>query len=473
LFAPPNQCGAAFAIARAVANAHIGSAMTHYDYDLFVIGAGSGGVRAARIAASHGAKVALAEEYKVGGTCVIRGCVPKKLMVYAAQFAQNFADARGYGWAVEGDPQFNWAQLRDGVQTEVSRLSGLYSQTQAKAGVKVIPSRAVLESPHEVRVDGRVITAKHILIATGGRAVWPDAPGADLGITSNEVFHLPELPKRVLVAGGGYIATEFAGIFHGLGSHVTQLYRGKTLLKGWDMELRQKLQDAYVNKGITVHTQAVFSRIERVGASLRAHLSDGAVIDTDLILHAIGRLPNTHGLGLDQAGVALAADGAIVVDAGSRTSQPHIFAVGDVTGRVNLTPVAIREGHAVADLLFGNKHWQVDHSLIASAVFSQPPLASVGLTEEQARDGDLEIKVFRADFRPMAYTIAGRQERALMKLIVDASSDKVLGAHMLGPDAPEIIQMAAIALGMGATKADFDRTVALHPSAAEEFVLMR
>jgi glutathione reductase (NADPH) len=446
--------------------------MTQFDVDFFVIGAGSGGVRASRIAAQHGARVALAEEYKVGGTCVIRGCVPKKLMVYASHYGSDFEDACAYGWSAD-NVRFDWPTLRDNVQREVNRLNGLYRQTLDKAGVTLIPSRAELEDEHTVRVDGRRLTAKHILIATGARPVMPDAPGAELGISSNEIFHLPSLPKRALVAGGGYIATEFAGILHGLGVQVTQLYRGQTLLKGWDMELRTRLQDAMVADGITVHTNAIFSRIERRGAALHAHLSDGTTVETDLILHAIGRFPNTAGLGLERAGVALGTNGAVVVDASSRTSVPHIYAVGDVTDRVQLTPVAIKEGHAVADTLFGGKPWTLDYDAIASAVFSNPQLASVGFTEETARERFADIRVFKTAFRPMQQTLPDGQGRIFMKLVVDGATDRVVGVHMLGGEAAEIIQMAAIAVKMGATKADFDRTVAVHPTAAEEFVLMR
>lgn len=446
--------------------------MADFDYDLLVIGAGSGGVRAARIAAGHGAKVAVAESYRVGGTCVIRGCVPKKLLVYGAHLHEDLADAAGFGWTV-GPAQFSWPALRDAVQAEVSRLNGLYIQTLEKAGVSIINGHARFADPHSIEIDGRLLRARHVLIATGGWPVLPDCPGAELGITSNEAFHLDSLPRRMIIAGGGYIATEFAGIFHGLGVEVTQLYRGALILKGWDVELRERLQAIHLQRGIGLHTNAIFERIERAGAGFRATLSDGAVLETDLIMHAIGRKPNTAGLGLEAAGVALTADGAIAVTPASQTSQPHIYAVGDVTDRVQLTPVAIKEGHAVADTLFGGKPWQADHALVPSAVFSQPPLASVGLTEEQARAGGSPIRVYRSDFRPMKAVLAGRQERALCKLIVDDASDRVLGAHMIGPDAPEIIQAVAIAVKMGATKAQFDQTVAVHPSAAEEFVLMR
>jgi len=446
--------------------------MADFDYDLFVIGAGSGGVRAARIAAGHGARTAIAEEFRVGGTCVIRGCVPKKLLVYASAMHADMDDAAGFGWSVP-PATLDWPILRDRVQAEVSRLNGLYIQTLERAGVTLLPSRAELGDAHTVRLDGRSVTARHILIATGGRPVLPDCPGADLGVTSNEIFQLPELPQRLLVAGGGYIATEFAGIFNGLGSAVTQLYRGKLILRGWDDELRQSLADIYAARGITIHTGAYFTRIERAGNALRAHLTDGTVHDADAILHAIGRVPNSAGMGLEAAGVALADNGAITVDDRSQTSQPHIFAVGDVTDRVQLTPVAIKEGHAVADSLFGGRPWRVNYDAIPSAVFSQPPLASVGLTEAAAGKVCEEVRVYKSDFKPMRNTLAGRAERAICKLVVDAATDRVLGAHMLGQDSPEIIQALAIAIKMGATKAQFDATMALHPSSAEEFVLMR
>ncbi len=444
----------------------------NFDYDLLVIGAGSGGVRAARIAAGHGARVGIAEEYRVGGTCVIRGCVPKKLLVYGSHYAEDMHDAAAYGWTIE-TPSFHWPRLRDNVQLEVSRLNAIYMQTLANAKVDLLSHRAEFIDAHSLRIGERTFTARYILIATGARPMFPDCPGAELGISSNEVFHLETLPKRMLIAGGGYIATEFAGIFNGLGVEVTQLYRGEILLKGWDMELRQKLHDAYVARGVHIHTSAVFERIEKLADGYRAYLSDGTLLDTDIILHAIGRRPNTDGLGLDKAGVATDAHGAVQVTAASQTSAPHIYAVGDVTNRVQLTPVAIKEGHAFADTVFGNMPWVADHTTVASAVFSQPAMASVGLSEDDARAAGFALKIFRSDFRPMKQALPGGAERSFCKLVVDADTDRILGAHMLGPEAPEIIQPLAIALKMGATKADFDRTVAVHPTAAEEFVLMR
>ncbi|MEX6724370.1 glutathione-disulfide reductase [Parapedomonas caeni] len=450
--------------------------MALFDYDLFVIGAGSGGVRAARIAASHGARVAVAEEYRVGGTCVIRGCVPKKLLVYASHYGEDFDDAAGYGWRLPADarPTLDWVSLRDNVQAEVSRLNGLYMQTLGNAGVEIIPSRAVLVDEHTLQLDGRRVTARHILIAVGARPSLPDIPGAELGITSNEAFHLETLPRRVIVSGGGYIATEFAGIFHGLGAETVQLYRGETILRGWDDELRTRLQAIYQDKGIHVRTGATLARLDRAAdGAIIATLTDGSTLAADSVLHAIGRVPNTAGLGLESAGVATDAAGAVLVDADQRTSTGHIYAVGDVTNRVQLTPVAIKEGHAFADTVFGGKPWRADHDTIPSAVFSQPALASVGLTEAEARQKFNDIKVFRSDFRPMKHTVAGRAERSLCKLVVDGATDRVLGAHMLGADAAEIIQAVAIAVKMGATKAQFDATIAVHPTAAEEFVLMR
>jgi glutathione reductase (NADPH) len=443
-----------------------------FDFDLFVIGAGSGGVRAARIAAGHGTKVAVAEEYRIGGTCVIRGCVPKKLLVYAAHMDSDFALARHYGWDI-GTPKLDWARLRDNVQAEVARLSGLYRQTLANAGVTTIESRAEIIDEHTLDLGDRKVTAKYILVATGARPVLPDAPGASLGITSNEIFHLEQMPKRVLIAGGGYIATEFAGILHGLGAQVTQLYRGETILKGWDDDLRTRLQARMQADGISIHTKAVFKSIDKTGDVLRAHLTDGSTVEADAILHAIGRTPNTKGLGLERAGVALAQNGAVQVDDSSKSSNPNIYAVGDVTDRLQLTPVAIKEGHAFADTVFGGKAWHPDWGTVASAVFSTPALASVGLSETQARAKYTDVKIYTSEFRPMKTAMAGLPDKAFCKLVVDAATDRVLGAHMLGDEAAEIIQALAIAVKIGVTKAQFDATVAVHPTAAEEFVLMR
>ncbi len=446
--------------------------MTDFDFDLFVIGAGSGGVRAARIAAGHGARVAVAEEYRVGGTCVIRGCVPKKLLVYGSHYHDELADAARYGWNI-GSPVVDWAVLRDNVQAEVSRLNGLYIQTLEKSGAAILNARATFLDAHTLDVTGKRVTAKNILIATGAAPVFPDCPGAELGITSNEIFHLPDLPTSVLISGGGYIATEFAGILHGLGVQVTQLYRGQLILKGWDQDCRMLLQKSMLDKGIKIHTGAAFTSIEKTASGFRAHLTDGSTVETDLIVHAIGRKPNIASLGLEAAGVAVTESGAVQVNDHHQTSQAHIYAVGDVIDRLQLTPVAIKQGHAVADDLFGDILREVDLADVPSAVFSQPSLAAVGLTEEAARAAGHAVRIFKSDFRPMKYTVSGRQERSLCKLVVDAATDRVLGVHMVGAEAAEIIQMAGIALKLGATKADFDRTVAVHPSAAEEFVLMR
>lgn len=451
--------------------------MAEFDVDLFVIGAGSGGTRAARIAAGHGARVMIAEEDRIGGTCVIRGCVPKKLFVYASRFADDFEDAAGFGWTLPGTPSFDWPTLRDAVANEVTRLSGLYRKGLEGAKVEIREERAVIEGPHAVRLQrsGEVVTARHILVATGG---WPSfdppIPGGELGISSNEVFHLPTLPKRLLVVGGGYIALEFASLFARLGVAVTVLHRGDNILRGFDEDIRNRLRDALKEAGIAFRLGCTIERIEELpDGARRAHCATGAPIEADVVLVATGRRPNTRGLGLEKAGVGLGALGEIAVDAASASSVPSIHAVGDVTNRVNLTPVAIREGHAFADSVFGGKTWTVDHGTIASAVFTTPEVGTVGLTEAQAVAAGHELRVFESGFRPMKATISGRHERIYMKLVIDAKTDKVLGLHILGHDAGEIVQAAAIAVTMGATKADFDRTVALHPSAAEELVTMR
>jgi glutathione reductase (NADPH) len=450
--------------------------MTDFDVDLFVIGAGSGGTRAARIAAGHGAKVMIAEEDRIGGTCVIRGCVPKKLFVYASRFAEDFEDAAGFGWSVP-KPGFDWPTLRDAVASEVTRLSGLYRKGLDGAGVAIREERAVVTGPNAVRLDksGETIRARHILVATGG---WPSfdppIPGGGLGISSNDVFHLPDLPKRLLVVGGGYIALEFASVFARLGVAVTLLHRGDNILRGFDEDIRTRLRDALGHAGITLRLGCTIDRIEDLGGGVkRAHCASGAPIEAEVVLVATGRRPNTAGLGLEQAGVELGPVGQIMVDATSASNVPSIHAVGDVTNRVNLTPVAIREGHAFADSVFGGKPWHMDHRLVASAVFTTPEIGTVGLTEQQALAAGHELRIFESGFRPMKATISGRQERIYMKLVVDAKTDRVLGVHILGHDAGEIIQAVAIAVTMGATKADFDRTIALHPSAAEELVTMR
>ncbi|MFM9940629.1 MAG: glutathione-disulfide reductase [Hyphomicrobiaceae bacterium] len=458
--------------------------MTDFDYDLFVIGAGSGGVRAARIAANHGAKVAVAEEYRVGGTCVIRGCVPKKLLVYASRFHGEFEDAKGFGWHFDvggpGNPVFVWRDLITNKDKEIDRLENAYRANLERSKVEIIASRATIEGANAVRLakDNRRLTARRILVATGGWPTLPVIPGIEHAITSNEAFHLPELPKRIIIVGGGYIAVEFAGIFNGLGVKTTLVYRGEKFLRGFDDDLRDDLTAAMRKRGITIITSATPTEIEVLASGLgvkklRTQLSNGTELDSEAIMYATGRAPNTNGLGLEAAGVALGSKGEIKVDAQSRSSVPSIFAVGDVTDRVNLTPVAIREGHAFADSEFGNKPWTTDHSLIPTGVFSEPEIGTVGMTEAQARAAHGEIDLYKARFRPMKYTLSGRDERMLMKLIVAQKSQKVVGCHILGPDAAEMVQMAAIAMRMGATKADFDQTMALHPSAAEELVTMR
>jgi glutathione reductase (NADPH) len=445
-----------------------------YDFDLFVIGAGSGGVRAARIASGHGARVAIAEEHRVGGTCVIRGCVPKKLLVYGSHFAEDLKDAQKFGWTV-GETSFDWVKLRDSVLAEVSRLEGIYGETLASHKVIVFKSLAKLVGPHEVELaDGSRITAGHILIATGGWPMRPDFPGAEHGITSNEVFHLDSLPRRVIIAGGGYIANEFAGIFNEFGSQVTVVNRGDTILRGYDEQIRDRLLQISMAKGIMFRFNCPFERIDRnADGTLSVKLGGSDSIEADLVLFATGRAPRTAGLGLEEVGVELAANGAVKVDSYSQSSVGHIYAVGDVTDRVQLTPVAIREGHAFADTVFGGTPVAVDHENIPMAVFSHPPIASVGLTEAQARNKLGTVRTYTSDFRPMKNVLAGRNERALYKMVVDDATGRVVGLHMIGPDSAEILQAAAIAVKAGLTKAQFDETIALHPTMAEELVLLK
>lgn len=449
--------------------------MPSYDYDLFVIGGGSGGVRAARIAAGHDAKVALAEEYRMGGTCVIRGCVPKKLLVYASRFHDEFEDAAGFGWNVE-QPRFDWPTLIAQKDKEIARLEAAYRATLTRAGVEVFDTRAVLEGPNAVRLakPERTITARTILIATGGRPEGDSKLiGMEHAITSNEAFNLKRLPKRIVIAGGGYIAVEFAGIFAGLGVGTTLVYRRDKILRGFDEDLRDGLTEEYLRRGIRIITNSVFTKIEKGKRGVVGHLSNGETIAADQIMFAIGRVPNTAGIGLDKAGVQLGAKGEVKVDANSRSNVASIYAVGDVTDRVNLTPVAIREGHAFADSVFGNKVWTVDHALIPTGVFSTPEIGTIGLPEHVAAERYGKLDIYKVRFRPLKATLSGREERMLMKLLVAASTQKVVGCHILGPDAAEMVQMAAIAMRMGATKADFDATMALHPTAAEELVTMR
>ena len=444
-----------------------------FDYDLFVIGGGSGGVRAARIASAEGkARVGLAEEYRMGGTCVIRGCVPKKLMVYASEYPGIIDDARAYGWQVTPGA-FDWSHFRRQLEAELTRLEGAYRSTLLNAGGEVHDQRATIVDPHTVELaDGRRFTTKHILVATGGRPFVPAIPGAELAVTSNEMFHLDALPARALVVGGGYIASEFACILNGLGVKVTQVYRGTQILRGFDDEARTHVANAMAASGISIRCNADVARLDRTAGGIRASMNDGSSEDYDLVMYATGRRPNTEGLGLDRVGVVIGARGEIRVDGWSQTNVPSIYAVGDVTDRINLTPVAIREGHAFADTVFNARPRQADHDLVASAVFTQPELGSVGLSEEDARaQGPIEVYV--ATFRPMQSLFAGRQDRVLMKLIVAEDSRRVLGCHIVGPGAGEMIQLAAITVKMGATKEDFDRTVAVHPTISEELVTMR
>ena len=448
--------------------------MTEFDYDLFVIGAGSGGVRAARVSAAHGARVAIAEEHRVGGTCVIRGCVPKKLLVYGAHFAEDLADARRFGWDV-AMPTFDWSTLRDNVLDEVGRIEGVYSQTLTSHDVEIIKERAVLTGPNHIRLaSGREVTAGKILIATGGWPVRPEFPGSEHGITSNEVFHLETMPKRVVIAGGGYIANEFAGIFHGFGAHVTIVNRGDQILRGYDEQIRDRLLQISMTKGIEFRFNAPFERITRSNDErLIVEMKNCDPITADLVLFATGRAPNVSGLGLDVAEVAVNDKGAVIVDDDNKSNIDSIYAVGDVTDRIQLTPIAIREGQAFADTVFGKKPSRVDYAMVPSAVFSHPPMAGVGMTESQAKNKLGTVRTYTSDFRPMKNVLAGRNERALYKMVVDASNDVVVGLHMIGPDAAEILQAAAVAVKAGLTKAQFDDTVALHPTMAEELVLLR
>ncbi len=449
--------------------------MSDFDVDLFVIGAGSGGVRASRIAAGHGARVMVAEEYRVGGTCVIRGCVPKKLLVYASRFSEEFEDAKGYGWSL-GEPAFDWATLIANKDREIDRLEAAYVANMERSKVEIVRSRAVIEDAHRVRLvaSGKVIRAKHILIATGG---WPDF-GADIAglehvISSNEAFHLKALPKRILIQGGGYIAVEFAGIFRGLGSEVTLVYRGDNILRGFDDDVREHLRIEMERRGIKIITRQIVDAVEKVDHGLCVSFSDHESMVVDQVMFATGRRPNIAGLGLDKVGVRVNAKGAIEVDKFSQTSVPHIYAVGDVTDRVALTPVAIREGHAFADTVFGGKRIAVDHTDIPTAVFSEPEVGVIGLTEAQARSEFARVDIYKTSFRPMKATLAARNTRSFFKLIVDGETDRVLGCHIVGPDAGEIIQVVGIAIKMRATKADFDTVMAVHPTAAEELVTMR
>jgi glutathione reductase (NADPH) len=444
------------------------------DFDLFVIGAGSGGVRASRVSSADGARVAVAEEHKVGGTCVIRGCVPKKLLVYGAHFAEDLDDAAMFGWDVP-QKRFDWQVLRDNVLAEVGRLEGAYTETLTNHNVTIFHERAEITGPNSVRLaSGKEVTAEKILIATGATPVMPKIEGIEHAISSNETFHLNAVPRRIVIAGGGYIANEFAGVFHQFGSHVTLVNRTDVILRHYDQQIVDRLMQISIRKGIDFRFHATIERIEkRNDGSLLVSMTGCDDIEADQVLFAVGRRPNTSGLGLETIGVEMGDHGEIKVDADNRTSVPSIFAVGDVTDRIQLTPVAIREGQAFADTFFGNKPHQVDYACVPSAVFSHPPLASVGMTEGQAKQKLGQVKTYTSDFRAMKNVLAGRNERSLYKIVVDEATDHIVGIHMIGPDAPEILQAAAIAIKGKLKKADFDATVALHPTMAEELVLMR
>jgi glutathione reductase (NADPH) len=449
--------------------------MTEFDYDLFVIGGGSGGVRAARIASQHGAKVAIAEEYRYGGTCVIRGCVPKKLFVFASNFSEYFEDAKGFGWSV-GKTSFDWKKLIAAKDKELDRLEAAYMRNLYKAGVEVLRTRATLQDSHTVKLEAenRTITAKYILIATGGSAnVDPTLEGVEHVITSNEAFHLEELPEKIIIAGGGYIGVEFAFIFNGLGVDTTLIYRRDKVLRGFDIDLRDCVQDEMRKKGIKLVLEDTFTKIENRGKTLIGHTKKGEKLEAGQIMFAIGRSPNTQNLGLASAGIEIISNGAIKVDEYSKTNIDNIYAVGDVTDRMNLTPVAIREGHAFADTVFGGMDKKMDYSCIATAVFSHPELGTVGMTEEEARQTYKNIDIYKTSFRPMRLVLTERDEKMMMKLIVDADTDKVLGIHICGREAGEMAQLMGVSMKMGVTKADLDRTVAVHPTAGEELVTMR
>ena len=446
--------------------------MNRFDYDLFVIGAGSGGIRASRISHHLGGRVAIAENYRIGGTCVIRGCIPKKLLSYAAHYAEDFEDARGYGWSIEG-ASFSWPALIASKNREIARLSKVYTDGFAKVGVEAIEGTAKLVDAHTVAIGERRVTAQNILVATGGRPVRPAIPGIEHAITSNEAFELPELPKRILIVGGGYVAVEFAGIFHGLGSEVTLSYRGEQILRGFDDDVRKHLHDEMRKKGVSILLESMVSSIaRRADGALEASVN-GSTLEYDAVMVATGRTPNTARLGLTELGVKLDEEGGVVVDRFCRSSIDNIFAVGDVTNRIALTPVAVREGAAVALTLFGGVETPVDHDDVPSAVFSQPPVGTVGLSEAKAVEKFGKVDIYKASFRPLRHTLSGRDERTLVKLVVDAASQRVAGAHMVGADAPEIIQGIALAVKAGLTKSQFDATVGIHPTAAEEFLTLR
>ena len=449
--------------------------MSKFDYDLFTIGAGSGGVRASRLAASYGAKVCVAEEFRAGGTCVIRGCVPKKLFVYASHFSEDFEDAEGFGWTIK-DASFDWKKLVANKDKEIDRLEGIYQTVLSNAGAEFIQSRAVLKDAHTVHLvdEHRDVTAEKILIATGGTPWLPgDLPGVEHAITSNEAFHLEEFPKRIVVVGGGYIAVEFAGIFNGMGADVTLVHRRDQVLKAFDEELGDTLLEEMKKKGVGLSLGRTISSIALDGDVRIVTFDDGSTIEADQVMFAVGRVPNTDGIGIDKVGVELGRGGQILVDKYSRTNVPNIFAVGDVTDRLQLTPVAIREGAAFAETEFNDNPQAMDHRTVATAIFSQPPIGTVGLSEAEALAEFGEIDVYKSTFRALKHTLTDNQEKTMMKLLVDPKSDKVLGCHIIGPDSGEMIQCLGIAVKMGATKQDFDATVAVHPTSSEELVTMR
>jgi glutathione reductase (NADPH) len=446
--------------------------MPRYDFDLFTIGAGSGGVAGTRRAGAYGARTAICEELRIGGTCVLRGCVPKKLLVYGSQFAEAFADAPGFGWSVP-PATHDWGALIAAKDKELDRLHQIYVNMLNNAKVEIFEARGVVVDPHTVEVGGKRYTAENIMIAVGGWPETPKIPGIEHVISSNEALDLPARPHRIVIVGGGYIAVEFAGIFNGFGSKVVEIIRADRLLRGFDDDIRTHLGGEMRVRGVDIRANTQIARIDKTGSGYTVTTADGKKIETDCVMYATGRAPNTKGLGLGEIGVEMKENGAIKVDEWQRTSVKNIYAVGDVTDRINLTPVAIGEGRAIAETLYNNNPIRMDHADVPSAVFSQPPIGTVGLTEEQARKQFDEVDIYQARFKPMKNTLSGRDERTFMKLVVDAKSDRVVGCHMLGPDAPEIIQGIAIAVKCGATKKQFDATVGIHPSAAEEFVTMR
>ena len=446
--------------------------MPQYDYDLFTIGAGSGGVRASRMSASFGAKVAVAAERYLGGTCVNVGCSPKKLLVYASHFGDDFGDAKSYGWTV-GESHFDWAQLIANKNKEIQRLNGVYRRVLSDAGVTIIEDHAEVIDEHTVTIGGKRITAKYILVAVGSWPMVPEFPGWEHAISSNEAFYLPSLPQRVIIVGGGYIGVEFAGIFHGLGARTTQLYWNELFLRGFDGDIRSTLAEEMRKRGVDLRFKSDIVKIEKVENLLRATLTDGTVIEANQILYATGRVSKTPRLGLENAGVNLKGNGAVIVDDYSKSSVDNIYAIGDCTDRLMLTPVAIAEGMAIANTLFNNKPTKPNYFNVPTAVFSTPPCGTVGMTEQQARASNLDVDIYKSVFKPLKHTLTSRDERTMMKLVVDRTTDRVLGCHMVGADAAEIIQGLAVALNCGATKAHFDATVGIHPTAAEEFVTMR